>query len=275
MLKQTAELSFQLYKPQPLFTRVIQAMWSASITPGAAFRGLACGESESPKSVELKKWLYGDVCSGLLMNMRGRVWLNDHVYNEGCIVLPVSKEAHTMRFSSDAQLAGIRLQPGVSFPFIDINNKQAYHLHADALKPAWLSTLLLSLDCSQTLEQRIKVLASYEADIAQSVSLDPIVLSLLCRAQSVTSVKAMCETIPLSQRQLERKCQQTLGMTLKKYQRIIRVRKMIECLRQDPYQSLVDVALSAGCTDQAHMIREFQAIANITPKQLCQFYYRA
>ena len=76
--------------------------------------------------------------------------------------------------------------------------------------------------------------------------------------------------IPLSQRQIERQFHRWLDMTPKYYQRISRVKKALNRLRYSPTTALVDLALSHGFSDQAHMTREFKYIAKITPKQYAQ-----
>ncbi|WP_250658094.1 helix-turn-helix domain-containing protein [Alkalimarinus coralli] len=73
------------------------------------------------------------------------------------------------------------------------------------------------------------------------------------------------ESIKLSQRQIERLFQLWLGMTPKHYQRILRIKKTINFLRQNRSANLADVAQQFGFSDQAHMTREFRAIASNTP----------
>jgi len=57
-------------------------------------------------------------------------------------------------------------------------------------------------------------------------------------------------------------------MTPKHYQRILRIKKTIYFLRLHKNANLANVAHQFGFSDQAHMTREFKAIAHITPKQV-------
>jgi AraC-like DNA-binding protein len=59
-----------------------------------------------------------------------------------------------------------------------------------------------------------------------------------------------------------------MEMTPKQYQRILRVKKAIDYLRQHKEASLVEVSQQFGFSDQAHMTREFRAIARITPGKI-------
>ena len=73
--------------------------------------------------------------------------------------------------------------------------------------------------------------------------------------------------IPLSQRQLKRQFQKWLGMTPKNFQRIIRVKKVLNDLKLNPDTGLVSLAYNNGFSDQAHMTRELKKIAKVTPGQ--------
>ncbi len=72
----------------------------------------------------------------------------------------------------------------------------------------------------------------------------------------------------MSQRQIERLFKLWLGMTPKYYQRILRVKKVINFLRVHKKVNLADVSQQFGFSDQAHMTREFRAIACATPAQI-------
>jgi len=72
----------------------------------------------------------------------------------------------------------------------------------------------------------------------------------------------------LSQRQIERLFKLWLRMTPKHYQRVLRVKQTILYLRMNKDVSLIDAAQKFGFSDQAHMTREFQTIAHITPGKI-------
>ncbi|MDO6528021.1 helix-turn-helix domain-containing protein [Motilimonas sp. 1_MG-2023] len=74
--------------------------------------------------------------------------------------------------------------------------------------------------------------------------------------------------VSLSQRQIERLFKRWLEISPKQYQRILRVQKTINYLREHKAVTLVDVSQQFGFSDQAHMTREFRSIASITPSKL-------
>lgn len=64
---------------------------------------------------------------------------------------------------------------------------------------------------------------------------------------------------------MERLFRQWLDMTPKQYQRILRVKNAATFLLSHPDARLAEVALAFGFSDQAHMCREFRALASTTP----------
>ncbi|OJT01461.1 hypothetical protein BEE62_09030 [Marinobacter nauticus] len=80
-----------------------------------------------------------------------------------------------------------------------------------------------------------------------------------------TTPGALNEQIGVSQRHVERLFKHWMEMTPKQYQRILRVKRAIDYIREHSRANLAEVAHQFGFSDQAHMTREFRAIARITP----------
>lgn len=74
--------------------------------------------------------------------------------------------------------------------------------------------------------------------------------------------------IAWSQRQVERLFKLWLQMTPKHYQRILRIKKTIYFLWLHNKVSLADVSQQFGFSDEAHMTREFCAMACTTLRQV-------
>lgn len=84
------------------------------------------------------------------------------------------------------------------------------------------------------------------------------------------SLDALNETIPLSLRQLERQFRHWLGMTAKYFQRIVRVKAALNAIKEEPDVVFSNLAFQYGFFDQSHMAREFQLMANVSPKKYRQ-----
>ncbi|MGO3346266.1 MAG: helix-turn-helix domain-containing protein [Marinomonas sp.] len=78
------------------------------------------------------------------------------------------------------------------------------------------------------------------------------------------SLDALNETIPLSQ--LKRQFRHWLGMTPKYFQRIVRVKAALNAIKEEPDVVFSNLVFQYGFSDQSHMAREFQLMANVSPK---------
>lgn len=82
------------------------------------------------------------------------------------------------------------------------------------------------------------------------------------------SVRHLLENLSISERQFEKRFNQSVGLTPHFY---IRVKRFNEALRRMPhFQTLTDLAHSLNFYDQSHFIRDIKAFSGITPKNLTQ-----
>lgn len=78
-------------------------------------------------------------------------------------------------------------------------------------------------------------------------------------------VHELSEKVNISQRQLERKFKELIGVSPKQYFKLIRINKAIELLRQNQSLNLTDITYYCGYFDQAHFIKDFKQITSQTP----------
>lgn len=74
--------------------------------------------------------------------------------------------------------------------------------------------------------------------------------------------------IGLSERTLERKFQQQIGISPKLFARIHRFQASLQQLRNGQHAKLSDIAYDNGYTDQSYFIRSFKEFAGVSPRQL-------
>lgn len=128
--------------------------------------------------------------------------------------------------------------------------------------------MIRQLDCASGHYARIITLyrwLSNKIDFASAIPKS--FLQALDFVQSTPQLGMSRTEISLSQRQVERHFRKWIGITPKQYQRIIRVKQALNLLKQNPDIDLVTLAFENGFSDQAHMTREFNSIAKITPRQ--------
>ncbi len=87
---------------------------------------------------------------------------------------------------------------------------------------------------------------------------------IICNSQ-INNVQEISAKVNISQRQLERKFRELIGVSPKQYLRLIRINKVMQMLEQDQSLNLTDIAYYCGYFDQAHFIKDFKHITDQTP----------
>ena len=95
-------------------------------------------------------------------------------------------------------------------------------------------------------------------------------MRLLLLQDGNMSIEKAASLSCLSTRQLERKCNERLGMNPKMYSRILRFSKAYRLHESFPQSSWTSVAHEAGYYDQMHMIRDFKLFAGVNPSVIEQ-----
>lgn len=79
-------------------------------------------------------------------------------------------------------------------------------------------------------------------------------------------IGTLAEELNLSQRQLERQFAQQVGVNAKTLARLIRFEEVHNRISLEPDLALAPLAYELGFADQAHLNREFKALAHVTPR---------
>lgn len=247
-------LSFKITHPTGCLSKHIQGIWSASV------------ESEAGSVVE--KPLYSDAGRGVLFNLGPPIVWGGEQFSTGIIVLPVAKQSRAVVLPQGAQLAGLRFLPAAGFDFMSVQQDRPVTLSNVDEASAALVQLFQTLGSAQTHHQRIAIQQQWlECHLHLVKPVPPLFAQALQIVEEAQLICSVGERVSLSQRQLERNFQQWLGMTPKYYQRILRVKRMLDVLKANPSLELSELALEVGFADQAHMTREIREFANTTPKR--------
>lgn len=94
-----------------------------------------------------------------------------------------------------------------------------------------------------------------------------LVLSAAERLVSA-SVNAVAADLGVSERHLRRVFKETIGVGPKTFAKLTRFRRAVGVAREAASPRWATIAVGAGYFDQAHLIREFRAIAGVTPRAL-------
>ncbi|NVD09021.1 helix-turn-helix domain-containing protein [Vibrio sp. JPW-9-11-11] len=230
-------------------------MWSASVAKS--------------QREPIVKSLYSDAASGIVFHLHGEVKISGNPIPHGVVLLPVERVSQRISLSAEAQLAGIRFHPAISYgvlgrlydepTLLSPSNDSLYHFY----------DLYCELKQPSDNNKRVETINRWVDEHVDFSNIIPVSLqrALDCINQDMAPGE-LDGQVSLSQRQIERQFKQWIEMTPKQYQRILRVRNALDYLRNNRQAELVDVAQRFGFSDQAHMTREFRAIAAITPGKL-------
>ncbi|KMQ65118.1 hypothetical protein ACM46_13090 [Chryseobacterium angstadtii] len=82
------------------------------------------------------------------------------------------------------------------------------------------------------------------------------------------SLKELEQFTGYSERHIERKFEEHIGMSPKKYSTIIRLHHFLSLMKNKTHQqSITKLSYEAGYSDQSHLIREFKNTIGLTPRQ--------
>lgn len=215
------------------------------------------------------KPLHADAGSGIMFNLNGMVTLGPETFPEGVIMLPVNKKTEMAVLAGGARLAGIRFHPAIGYSILGKHYHRLTLLKPDDDQDYQLYSLFRALKTQASSECHLDTLTTWASTHLDFTDIIPTSLekSLTYISQS-DAVGNVSGHVLLSQRQIERQFKLWLGMTPKYYQRIRRIKRAMEFLKRHRQANLADVAHQFGFSDQAHMTREFQAIARVTPSSL-------
>ncbi len=184
-------------------------------------------------------------------------------------MLPVKKQAENILLSPGARLAGIRFRPAVGYGVLGQHYDKPTLLSPEEDLLYNLYRVYLELRMQKDNERQVEMLHLWANNNLDFNNVIPGSLEkALYFIEQDKALGQLSESTRLSQRQIERLFKLWLGMGPKHYQRILRVKKAICFLRLQKNVNLADAAQQFGFSDQAHMTREFRAIACVTPGQI-------
>lgn len=173
--------------------------------------------------------------------------------------------------SNPVPAGGAMLRPGAiellsNVPAIEL---AGHHTRIEDLwPPAALSDVIDQLRETQTLAGRLTLFESVLSSRLPHVhAIHPLVAHALERFQACASVGDVVIETGFSQRHFTRTFTEWVGLGPKTYCRVRRFGRVLQRMNDSSVSHLADLAAAAGYADQAHMTREFRALAGVTPAQ--------
>ncbi len=153
---------------------------------------------------------------------------------------------------------GVQLLPGAALALFGVSAAELAGRHTPASE-------LCEQDSPAQMLMRLESLLA--ARLPRVHGLHPGVADILGRFEHAARVEEMVRESRYSHRGFIALFKQATGLSPKRYARLMRFQQLMAALRATPAESLSELALAAGYSDQAHMNREFREFAGVTPLQ--------
>ena len=170
-------------------------------------------------------------------------------------------------------VVGASFRPGAAPAMLDIPADELRDLRVP-LSEAWgrdAERLETSLDGARSASARLKLLGhELRRRLKRAERPDQLVAAAVARLRDThaTSVSEIAQELGISERQLRRRFDTTVGYGPKTLARVLRFQQMLALARQRSSRDLGQLALDAGYADQAHMTMECTRLAGLPPGQL-------
>ncbi len=169
------------------------------------------------------------------------------------------------------KLIGFQLYPFVLRQFFGVNPKDINDDCYDLAAIPEVSEMIIELQSQPHFEQRIAIISHFLAErfIEKKERLDFTVrdaIQLILGSNGLLPIGALCHTVGLNERTLERKFVNEVGVSPKQFSRIIQFQQSFEQLTGQDFKKLTDVVYENGFADQSHFIKVIKAFTGKTPK---------
>ena len=122
------------------------------------------------------------------------------------------------------------------------------------------------LDEAPTNHHRIRILTKYLYNrLHVSRQRDLLIDHFLHQGNFAESLYYACQEYKISERQMQRRFKNSVGISYKKFQRILRFEKSLSLLATAQYTELASIAYELDYTDQAHFIKDFEEFSGMSP----------
>lgn len=257
-IRKLVKMTYREFRPGPLLQKHVECFWTIQSTPAAE---------------TLPDRIYPDGCMDIIFNFADPIRNPDAqiVNTSRAFVVGNMTTFSAVQATGKLDLLAVRFHPGGIFPFLQMPLHEITDRFADLVEShrEFVDGFVERLSEQPTDAHRVKLLEhALLAKLFEKRNVDPIseftVHRLLATRGSV-SVQRMASECGLSLRQLERKFKERVGIAPKLLAQIIRFRQTQTEIRQSAEKDLTVIAYECGYFDHAHMTREFNRFAGLSP----------
>jgi AraC-like DNA-binding protein len=177
------------------------------------------------------------------------------------------------RMSAGSVMLGVRFRPTAGGPVLGVplSELRDQRVELTDVRPSDAVRLPGTLDIGTAAARVLDVAGALVADASPDPAASHAARLLRDPRARVEDVAA---EVGLSERQLRRRCDATVGYGPKTLQRVLRFRRFVDRIDAGPADGLAPdlaaIAAEAGYADQAHLTRECRELAGLTPVALAR-----
>jgi AraC-like DNA-binding protein len=192
------------------------------------------------------------------------------VYVGGTNLVPVAY-THTHA----AHLLGASLKPGTALQLLGVPASSLtpeWQRLEDVIGPAANALADLVFDAPSARE-RFALLDAFLVARLFATSSEPRIqgaIAIILAQDGAVDIETLGRSAGVSPRNLGRLFDDWVGMPPKRFARVVRLQSTLRRLQENPNMDLTQLALESGYADHAHLTREMQAIAGISPSALAE-----
>ena len=185
-------------------------------------------------------------------------------------VVGPTDRAFSVTFEGAIDLIGLRIRPGLARRVLRVPQFRLVDrlVPLDRVAPSLdesLATIVAEIpDRSRCARALAVAVAGVVAPARRGDAAFVMALARARAARGLVSLQTMASVAGVSVRQLERRCQADIGLTPKRWCRILRFQAAVDLANQDR-PDWAEVAQMAGYADQPHFCREFRAFWGVAP----------
>lgn len=191
-----------------------------------------------------------------------------------CFVYGQISQFNTLSATGEMDMFIVVLQPSALFKLFKIAAVEMNDQTIPFTELTGHSGNLL-IEKVQTLTENAATIAAIEAFLfnrfhqnSHAEQMISFSIQQICAQKGMNSMAAMLKNIPASERQLERKFREHIGLSPKKFADIIRFQNFLKCFRQaSTTVNLSELSYFCGYYDQAHLNNCFKKFTGLTPLQ--------
>lgn len=239
-------MEYALYLPPATTRRYVKYFWSVEKSAGEVlppvYKSMADGYAE------------------VVFSINGSF---KEYYNYGGYVLPQHSNYRTLTIGKNIGLFGVRLYPYAILPLLGIASHEVVDNVHD-IQSMLPRDLVSKINEATTHPERISIFCRHmlgKADTAPTI-VDRAVHKII-ETRGMETVTSLCRMLSLSERQLERKFRESVGLTPKLYARILRFQYSKRKFAGHT-NSFAEIAFDCNYADQPHFARDFKEFSGMT-----------